>query len=245
MASLVCAAALLGACATVPGAGDPRDPLQGFNRSVYQFNDVVDRAVLKPVAQGYHFVVPGFARTGVRNFFSNLGDVSVSVNDVLQGKLRQGGHDALRFTLNTTIGLLGLVDVATGAGFAKHQEDFGQTLGVWGVGPGPYLVLPLLGPSSVRDTFGLVGDLPTSPYTRFRHVSSAHRNEAFALEIVEQREGLLDAGELLDDASISGDTYNFVRDGWLQRRRNQVYDGNPPPDPDDVLDEAPATAPKP
>ena len=229
--------ALLGACATVPGAPNPKDPLQSFNRGMYQFNDTLDRAVLKPVAQGYRFVVPDFARTGVHNFFSNLGDVTVTVNDLLQGKVRQGGHDALRFTLNTTIGLVGLVDVATRAGFEKHEQDFGLTLGHWGIGSGPYLVLPLLGPSTVRDAVGRLGDLPTSPSVRFQHVSSLHRNEAFVLEAISQREGLLDTEGMLDDAVIGSDRYNFLRDAWLQRRRNQVYDGNPPPDPDDPLDD--------
>jgi phospholipid-binding lipoprotein MlaA len=244
LASLLLALLTLGGCATVPGQSTPKDPLQPVNRAIYQFNDAVDRAVLKPVAQGYRFVVPSFARTGVRNFFSNLNDVTVTVNDVLQGKVRQGGHDALRFTLNTTIGLLGFVDVATRAGFEKHSEDFGQTLGSWGVGPGPYLVLPLLGPSTLRDTVGIAGDIPTSPYTRFSHVSVAHRNQTFVLSTVSTRESLLDTGALLDDATISGDQYNFVRDAWLQRRQNMVYDGNPPPDPDDdALEEDPAPAP--
>ncbi|MDE3012013.1 MAG: VacJ family lipoprotein [Pseudomonadota bacterium] len=234
---------LLSGCATTHGPANPKDPLQGINRGIYKFNDVVDRAVLKPVAQGYRFVVPQFARIGVHNFFSNLNDVTVTVNDVLQGKVRQGGHDALRFALNTTIGLLGFVDVATRAGFEKHNEDFGQTLGVWGAGPGPYLVLPFLGPSSVRDTFGIIGDLPTSPYTRFQHVSVAHRDEAYGLSAVSTREGLLDTGDMLEDATLSGDTYNFVRDAWLQRRQNLVYDGNPPPDPDESLDDDPAAAP--
>ena len=239
--------ALLGACATVPpGSETPKDPLQSFNRSIYKFNDTLDRAVLKPVAQGYRFVTPHFVRTGVRNFFSNLDDVTVSVNDVLQGKVSQGGHDALRVVLNTTLGVLGFVDVATGAGFEKHNEDFGQTLGAWGVGSGPYLVLPLLGPSTVRDTFGRVGDLPTSPYVRFSHVSVAHRNEVYVLDAVRQRESLLDTEDVLDEATLGGDRYNFVRDAFLQRRRNLVYDGSPPPDPDEQLDDDPgAGAPAP
>ncbi len=237
-------ALLLGACATTQGPSNPKDPLQPINRVTYKFNDVLDRAVLKPVAKGYRFVVPEFARIGVHNFFSNLNDVTVTVNDLLQGKVVQGGHDALRFTLNTTIGLLGFVDVATRAGFEKHNEDFGQTLGVWGVGPGPYLVLPLLGPSTLRDTVGIIGDLPTSPYTRFQHVSVAHRNESYALSAVSTREGLLDTEDLLTDASVSGDTYNFLRDAWLQRRQSLVYDGHPPADPDDSLDDDPgASAP--
>ena len=236
---LTISALLLSGCATT-GPADPRDPLQSVNRATYKFNDTLDRAVLKPVAQGYKYVVPQFARIGVRNFFSNLNDVTVTVNDLLQGKVTQGGHDAVRFTLNTTIGLLGFIDVATDAGFEKHNEDFGQTLGVWGVGPGPYLVLPLLGPSSVRDAFGILGDLPTSPYERFKHISVADRNEGLILSTTSTRAGLLGTEDLLYDASLSGDTYNFVRDAWLQRRQNQVYDGHPPPDPDDMLDDDPA-----
>lgn len=239
---LALSALALGGCATTQGPANPKDPLQGINRTVYKFNDVVDRAVLKPVAQGYHWVVPDFARAGVRNFFSNLNDVTVTVNDLLQGKVTQGGHDALRFTLNTTIGLLGFVDVATRAGFEKHNEDFGQTLGVWGVGPGPYLVLPLLGPSTLRDTVGIAGDLPTSPYVRFSHISVAHRNEGYALGAISTRESLLDTSDLLNDATLSTDSYNFVRDAWLQRRQNLVYDGHPPADPDDSLDDDPGSS---
>ena len=227
-------------CASVPaGAENPKDPLQSFNRGVYRFNDALDRAVLKPAAQTYQWATPRFVRVGVRNFFANLNDITVSVNDVLQGKVRQSGHDALRFTLNTTFGLLGLVDVATGAGFEKHNEDFGQTLGVWGVGPGPYLVLPLLGPSTVRDALGRAADIPTSSTVVFNHWSGAHKTELFVLDAVQQRQSILDAEAVLDEAVLGSDRYNFLRDAYLQRRQSLVYDGNPPADPDDVLEDEP------
>ncbi len=233
-------------CATVPkGAENPKDPLQSLNRGVYQFNDAVDHAVLKPVAQGYRWVTPSFVRTGVRNFFANLNDVQVTVNDLLQGKVRQGGQDALRFAVNSTFGVLGFVDVASRTGLEKHNEDFGQTLGVWGVGPGPYLVLPLFGPSTVRDTVGRVGDLPESPSIAFTHWSSAHRLELFGVDAVSAREGLLDTEDLIDDAMVGNDRYNFIRDAFLQRRQSLVYDGHPPADPDDLLEDDTAPARKP
>lgn len=239
---LVCIA-LASGCATVPGPANPKDPYQSFNRSVYKFNDTLDRAVLKPVAKGYQWGVPSFARTGIRNFFSNLNDITVTANDVLEGKLTQGGHDALRFTLNTTIGLLGFVDVATRAGFEKHEADFGLTLAKWGVGSGPYLVLPFLGPSTIRDTVGRVGDIPTSTFVIFNHVSGTHQVESFILNAVSQRASLLRDEEVLDEATLSDDRYNFIRDAWLQRRRNLIYDGNPPVDPEDQLDDDAAMAP--
>ncbi len=238
---------LLGGCVTVPpGAETARDPLQSFNRGVYLFNDGLDRAVLKPAAQAYQFVTLPFVRTGVRNFFSNLNDVTVSVNDVLQGKVRQSGHDALRFTLNTTIGLLGFVDVATRAGFEKHNEDFGQTLGVWGVGPGPYLMLPFFGPSTIRDTVGRIGDLPFSSTVAFSHWSNTHRVELFVVDALQQRQSLLADEDLIDEAMLGNDRYNFLRDAFLQRRQSLIYDGNPPADPDDAVDDdtaAPAASP--
>jgi phospholipid-binding lipoprotein MlaA len=230
---------LVSACATVPGPANPKDPFQSTNRAIFQFNKTLDDVAIKPAAQVYRFITPQFIRTGIHNFFSNLNEITVVVNDFLQGKASQGGKDALRFTINTTVGLLGFIDVASHAGLEKHHEDFGLTLGHWGVESGPYLVLPLLGPSTVRDAFGLVPDAETSPYTLFNHVSITHRYEGFALSTIQYREGLLDDESLINEAALTSDHYNFIRDGWLQRRRNQVYDGNPPPDPDDLSDNTP------
>src|SRR5690606_11774512 len=145
-------AVLMTGCATAPDTADPRDPFEGFNRTVFRFNDAVDEAVLKPVATGYQKVTPSFVQTGVSNFFGNIGDVWSAVNNLRQGKLEAGMSDGMRVAINTTFGFVGLLDIASEAGLTKHKEDFGQTLGVWGVPSGPYLVLPLLGPSTIRDT---------------------------------------------------------------------------------------------
>ena len=219
-------AGLLG-CATT--GGNPNDPLEGYNRAMFSFNDGVDKAIIKPVASGYKAVMPDFARTGVTNFFSNLGDVWIGVNNILQGKLAAGASDFGRFAINSTAGLLGLFDVASNVGLEKHDEDFGQTLGRWGMGSGAYVVLPFLGPSSLRDAFGrLAVDWQGDPV---RYVSDVPaRNELFATRIVDQRANFLDAGRLAEEAAL--DHYSYVRGAYLQRRRNQVYDGEPPREPD-------------
>jgi len=242
--SLVLTAILmLSACATVPGPADPKDPFQSTNRAVFKFNKALDDVAVKPAAEAYRFITPQFVRTGIHNFFSNLNEITVVVNDVLQGKASQGGKDALRFTMNTTVGLLGFIDVASHAGLEKHHEDFGLTLGHWGAESGPYLVLPLLGPSSVRDTVGLIPNTATGPYVLMNHASTTHRYEGFALETIQFREALLNDEDLIEDVAFSSDHYNLIRDAWLQRRRNQVYDGNPPPDPYDLPDDTPAVSP--
>ena len=217
---------LLG-CATT--GGNPDDPLEGYNRAMFSFNDGLDKAIIKPVASGYKAVMPDFARTGVTNFFSNLGDIWIGVNNILQGKLAAGASDFGRFAINSTAGLLGLFDVASNVGLDKHDEDFGQTLGLWGVGSGPYIVLPFLGPSSVRDAFGrLALDWQGDPV---RHVDNVPtRNELYAVRIVDQRANFLDAGRLAEEAAL--DYYSYMRGAYLQRRRNQVYDGEPPREPD-------------
>ena len=222
---------LLGGCA---GTGNPRDPLEPINRGIYQFNDGVDKVLIKPAAEFYRFAIPEFMRTGVSNFFSNLNDVIVALNSLLQGKLTQAGSDAARLIVNSTVGLLGLFDVATGIGLEKHNEDFGQTLGYWGIGDGPYLVLPLIGPSSARDTVGWVGDYYTWPVTYVEH--DRERNILIAVRFVTARADLLEASRILETAAL--DPYEFVRDAYLQRRRNLVYDGKPPPDEDDLEDDA-------
>lgn len=207
--------------------GDPRDPLEPLNRGIHSFNESFDKALLKPVAQGYDAVMPGFAKTGVRNFFANLGDVTVLANDILQLKLEQSSSDFLRLAFNSTFGMFGLLDVASEMGLRKHEEDFGQTLGRWGVGTGPYLVLPFLGPSDFRDTAGIAVDTEYTDLVR-NYDGVATRNQAMAVRIVSRRADLLDAKEAVDSAALDG--YEFTRDFYLERRKGLVYDGKPPQD---------------
>lgn len=216
------AALMLSACATT--GGDPRDPWEGLNRKTFAFNDALDRAVMKPIAQGYEKVTPAFAREGVNNFYGNLEDIGTTLNNLLQGKPKEGANDAARFVVNTVLGVFGLWDVATPMGLEKHDEDFGQTLGWWGVPSGPYFVIPFLGPSTARDAPARAVDpswyyndyLPDRVYWTW-----------WGLDKVRSRANLLKAGSVLDEAAI--DKYTFLRDAWLQRRRNQVFDGHPPP----------------
>jgi phospholipid-binding lipoprotein MlaA len=237
------AALALAAVVTLSGcaSNNPRDPLEPMNRAIYSFNDGFDRAIAKPVAQGYRTVVPGPARDMVTSFFSNLDDFWVLVNNLLQGKPRDALDDLGRVTINSTVGLFGLLDFAGQAGLPKHNEDFGQTLGRWGVGPGPYVVIPFFGPSDVRDAlaWGLV-DTYGDPVWRIHDIPV--RNSLVALRLVNNRTNLLDATNILQQAAL--DPYTFLRDAYLQRRRSLVYDGNPPPEPDaapDKDDAAPAT----
>src|SRR6185436_5004670 len=177
--------------ATVPsGKRDPRDPWEGFNRASYKFNDTLDRAIAKPVAKGYKKVTPRVVRTGVSNFFSNLGTLTTIANDVLQGKMKQAGHDSGRFLLNSTLGLAGLFDPASAAGMEHNDEDFGQTLGKWGVKSGPYLMLPILGPSTVRDTFERLPDRLTDPVTYLEDDSTRYIIDGVGF--LDLRAGLLD-----------------------------------------------------
>ena len=217
-------AALLGAmllqgCATpTVTASDPRDPWEGMNRRIYAFNDRVDEAVLEPVAKAYVQVLPSFARTGVRNFFGNLADIWTVVNAGLQFKGQVAAETFMRVAINSTLGLYGVLDIASEAGLEKRREDFGQTLGHWGVQPGPYLVLPLFGPSTLRDTAALPVDAQGDALGSVGHVPT--RNELTVLRVVDQRAGLLRAGEMLEDAAL--DPYSFVRDSYLQRRQSQT-----------------------
>lgn len=218
-----CAAlSLLAGCAT---NGDPRDPLEPMNRAIHSFNEGVDKAAIKPIAQGYQAVMPGFAQTGVRNFFSNLDDVSVLANNLMQLKLEQAVHDFMRLTINTTLGFAGVLDIASEAGLKKHNEDFGQTLGRWGVGSGPYLVLPILGPSNIRDTAGRVVDGKYLDPVYDLQDDEAKAGVLFA-RLISRRAELLEAKEALDAAAVDG--YEYTRDFYLERRRALVYDGKPP-----------------
>lgn len=218
-AALALGVALLSGCASTKG--DPKDPFESFNRSMFKFNDAVDEAALKPAATAYKRVLPSFVQTGINNFFGNLSDVWTAANNLMQGKGEQGMSDVTRVALNTTFGLAGLLDIASEAGLRKHNEDFGQTMGYWGMPSGPYVVLPLLGPSTLRDTAGLPLDIAADPW--HRNTGDAVRNYGTVLRVIDQRAVVLDASNLLEEAAL--DRYVFIRDGYLQRRQGQVFDG--------------------
>ncbi len=209
-----------------PIAVAAEDPWMGLNKRTQALNDTADRWVLKPVANTYVKVVPSFARYSVSNVFSNLGDVSNSANNFLQGKPLKGVSDLGRIVINTTLGLGGLFDPASGLGLTKHNESFGQTLSVWGVPAGPYLVLPLLGPSTLTDTVSRPFDSALDPI-RYLHPVD-HRNRTYGLVVVDQRAALLGA-----EGAIFGDRYIFLRDAYLQRRNYLVNDGQVKDDFDD------------
>ena len=219
----------LAGCATGP---DRRDPFEPFNRGVLKFNDELDAAVVKPVATAYQDYIPSPARKAVSNVFSNLGDVWSMANSLLQFKFPQAAESFMRVSINTVLGFYGILDIATEAGLQRHREDFGQTLGFWGVPSGPYLVLPLLGPSSVRDASGFVVDR-RADLVRAVDPEDA-RNGLYALRIVDTRATFLRAGRLLEEVSL--DRYTFLRDAYLQRRQAEIFDGDPPR-PADTRDE--------
>lgn len=227
-------------CAT--HAKNPADPFEGFNRGVYAFNDGVDKLIVKPAALGYDKVMPDTGKTLVGNFFSNLDDVLVTANDLLQFKFKQGFSDGMRVLVNSTVGIGGLVDVAS-MNLEKHNEDLGQTLGYWGMQRGPFLMLPILGPSSLRDGIGSLGDGQISILPRIYPVYQ--RNELYLTKGINLRAQLLKTENVMDGAII--DRYAFIRDAYLQRRENLVYDGNPPHDPleDENADIDPPPAAKP
>ncbi|MEN9628798.1 MAG: hypothetical protein RJA10_2025 [Pseudomonadota bacterium] len=217
---------LASGCASVPAgpaAVNPADPWEAWNRKVFSFNEAVDEAVLKPVAQAYRSVVPPLVRTGVSNFFGNIGDVWSSANHLLQGKVGSGLEMGMRVLSNTLFGLGGMLDPATEMGLARRSEDFGQTLGVWGLPAGPYLVLPLLGPSSLRDAAALPLDRYGSAPSLFIDTNAYLIG---SLQLVNVRSELLSTTQLLGEVSL--DKYSFVRDGYLARRLDQVHDGAPP-----------------
>jgi phospholipid-binding lipoprotein MlaA len=224
-AVLLVVAGQLAGCAT---SGGSKDPAEGLNRAVFALNEGLDHVLIRPVAKGYDMAVPVPARTGVANFFGNIADVFIAVNNLLQGKPSDAASDAGRVIVNSTVGILGLFDVATDLGLEKHEEDFGQTFGRWGADTGPYVVLPFFGPRNVRDTAGLVLDLATDPVGRVEHVPS--RNSFTALRVTSDRAALLPADKVIEEAAL--DKYAYLRDAYLQRRRNLVFDGSPPRDAD-------------
>lgn len=242
----LCAAALLAgllsACATSGGGGSARDPIEPLNRTIFGFNETFDQVLLKPVAEGYRAVLPELVRTGVTNFFSNIEDVWIAANNLLQGKPENALQDVMRVVINTVIGLGGLIDVASDAGLEKHNEDFGQTLGRWGIGSGPYIVLPFLGASTLRDGIAVLGvDYAVEPVWNLDHIPT--RNTLTAGRAVNARADSLDAVRILEEAAL--DKYRFVRDSYLQRRRSLIYDGDPPRErePKESSSALPAPAP--
>lgn len=236
-AAAVAAVGLLAGCAS---SGNPKDPVEGFNRAMFAFNEGLDTAIIKPVATGYDSVLPSPIRTGVTNFFGNIEDLFIGVNNLLQGKVPQAFSDLGRVVINTTVGLLGVIDFASDAGLEKHDEDFGQTFGRWGVGNGAYVVVPLFGPRTARDTVGLVLDVAVDPVAN--HRPKRTRDLALVLRLVNDRANLLPADKVVEEAAL--DKYSYVRDAYLQRRRSLIHDGNPPRELDADAEQAdrPATA---
>jgi phospholipid-binding lipoprotein MlaA len=223
------AALMLGGCATAGNsASNPQDPIEGFNRAVFAINDGVDKAALKPVAKAYDTVAPNVVKTGVSNFFGNIADAFIGVNNLLQGKVTDAASDGGRLLVNSTVGILGLIDVASDLGLEKHEEDFGQTFGRWGAGPGAYVVVPLFGPRDVRDTAGLVVDLVADPVGNMHNVAA--RNTLSVTRLINDRAALLPAEKVIEEAAL--DKYSYLRDAYLQRRRSLIYDGRPPREDD-------------
>ncbi len=213
------------ACVSIDGPTDPHDPWERYNRTMSKFNTSVDRSIFKPVAKAYQKVLPKPVNKAITNIFNNATDVIVLANDILQFKAKQSLSDLGRIIYNTVFGLGGIFEVSTSMGFEKHYEDFGQTLAHWGVGKGPYLVLPFFGPATVRDSFGLATDFFVfDPSNLIDSVGT--RAAVFSLYFVDVRAGLLPAGELVEEASL--DSYIFLREAYLQRRLYLIYDGDPP-----------------
>ncbi len=219
------------------------DPFEHYNRTVFAFNDAADSAVIKPAASVYKTVTPELFRFLMGNFFDNLGEINNGVNNLLQGKFKAAGITTVRFVINSTFGFGGIADIATDLGLERSNEDFGQTLGFWGVPAGPYLVLPFLGPSTLRDTVGTFVSQPLQPLGRLRPTTD--RAFLYVVQAIDTRASLLDAGNLIDGAAL--DRYTFIRNAYVQRRLNLIYDGDPPfpkAPPDDVDPETPADVKK-
>lgn len=222
---------MLFAFSTGMGVADenPRDPYEGFNRAMYSVNDAVDRAVVRPIAKAYDVALPLPVRVGIGNFFGNTGDLWIGINDVMQGKLADAGIDVARLLVNSTLGIFGLFDVASEMGLEKHEEDFGQTMAVWGVPSGAYLFWPFIGPRTVRDTAGWLGDTFLDPVWSVRTGTAgtgATRNSLLVTRFVDVRASLLPADKVVDEGAL--DKYAYIRDAYLQRRNNQIFDGRPP-----------------
>lgn len=213
-------------CASVNGPSPEHDPFESYNRAMFAFNDAFDRNLLKPVSEAYKDYVPSPVQSGVSNFFGNIGDILVVLNDLLQGKFAQARDDTLRVFVNSVFGLFGLFDVASHMELPKHHEDFGQTLAVWGVSDGPYIVLPFLNASTLRDTVGLLVDSTVDPIYDIKDTEALYAT--IALKTVDKRAELLGASKVLDQAAF--DRYAFLRDAYLQRRKHLIYDGAPPKD---------------
>ena len=228
-AALAVSVAGLAGCASTPA--NPDDPLEKYNRAVFRFNERVDREVLKPVAKAYDAGTPLPLRAGIGNFFGNLGDIWTGVNNLLQGKAADGLSDFARVAINSTLGILGVFDIATEMGLEKHDEDLGQTLGKWGVGEGPYFVMPILGPSTVRDAAATPVDLTVNGM--WIQGTAVQEASVAGLKLVHTRANLLAADRVLDAGAL--DRYTYVREAFLQRRRYEVYDGRPPRRDDDYL----------
>ena len=229
---LFISASMIG-CASIPAGSErsPSDPWESFNRSVFAFNEGLDDYLLKPITKGYRFILPKPAQQGIDNFFGNYRDIYTSANNLLQGNFSMAFSDLMRVVVNTIFGLGGFIDMATPGGLEKHKADFGQTFGVWGIPSGPYVVLPIFGPSSVRDTFGTAADLETDYLFRLLP-DVALRNSLTALRVVNARNTYFEAGDLLEGAAI--DKYTFTRDAYIQRRQYQIdqaKEGKEPPMP--------------
>ena len=221
---LIFSITLLSACASVPGGPSEGDPFESYNRAMFSFNDTLDEYILKPVAEGYDAILPRPAKTGVSNFFNNINDIFVVLNDILQFKFQQAFEDASRLVLNSTIGLYGLIDVATPMGLPKHNEDLGQTLATWGVADGPYIVLPFFGSHTLRDTSDIIILAAYYPTNEIENKDVLYGT--IFLKTIDTRYKLLKVSRIVEQAAL--DEYSFVRDAYLQNRRNLIYDGNPP-----------------
>jgi phospholipid-binding lipoprotein MlaA len=238
IASIIAAMALTACATTTIKEAEQNDPWQGWNKSTQSFNDGFDKHILKPVANGYLLVTNNAIDDGVTNFFSNINDIGVTINDILQLKLLQSGMDFSRFIINTTAGVAGIFDWASKIDLPKHNEDFGQTLGFWGIPSGPYLVLPFFGPSSPRDTVGLIGDALMDPITYVSifggFAGSASSAGSSVLDATDYRAGVMDKEKVVEEA-ITDDRYDFIKSSYLQHREYLIYDENPPHE-DDPLD---------
>jgi len=230
--SVIVGSVFLSGCASLTSQQE-NDPLELVNRGVYSFNEKADEYVLEPVAKGYQYITPQSVDNGISNFFSNLDDVVVVVNDLLQLKLNQALSDTVRLVVNSTVGILGFMEVASDMGYPKHHEDFGQTLGAYGLGTGPYVVLPFLGPSTARDAVGVFADVYVDPIQQIKDSDAMWGT--IALKAVDMRADLISTKKIADQASL--DPYEFMRSAYFQRRNYLIYDGNPPFEEEDFGDE--------